>query len=188
MLVTLPWELQHMVCSHFERIVEHSGAFNGSLSVSRSHRKCYSFSACPYEQCYSASFVVSVPSYVEHIKCDWICTFALLQTEMLCFALMSLYQSCLNFLSFLSMILVCHYYLSVPIKSRQICQQRRRQASALKCFYVSVLPYSVTAVDPCLSTAPRAETLYSVRLWLLWRMEQHIIFLLLLQPWQNWSA
>lgn len=90
---------------------------------------------------------------------------------MLCFALMSLYQSCLNFLSFLSMILVCHYYLSVPIESRQMCQRRRRQASALKCFYVSVLPYSVTAVDPCLSTAPRAETLYSVRLWLLWRMD-----------------
>lgn len=35
MLVTLPWE--HTVCSHFERIVESSGTFDGSLSVSRSH-------------------------------------------------------------------------------------------------------------------------------------------------------
>lgn len=89
---------------------------------------------------------------------------------MLCFALMSLYQSCLNFLSFLSMILVCHYYSSVPIKSRQMCQRRRRQASALKCFCLCAA-LQCDCSGPVPQHSPRAETLYSVRLWLLWRMD-----------------
>lgn len=86
--------------------------------------------------------------------------------------LVKLYQSCLNFLSFLSIILMCHSvylwnYLFVPIKSRQMCQWQRRQASAVKCFYVSV---SCLTVWLCSGTMPQHSPLY-------WNTLQALCFL-----------